>query len=150
MYDLTTVRPTVLVQWSVRWAPSRTTRVLVLVGARRCALETCGRKKCELRFQTWLNLYIMTLPRVILLWPNFKQKRCSTSYKVIYKETIKVYTYSTARNSTQLHLECPNLTPLACIESFPSVISDTEETRTWNTTVTPASAVACCSLGGLW
>ena len=30
--------------------PSRTTRVLVLAGARRCALETCGKKKCELRF----------------------------------------------------------------------------------------------------
>ena len=25
-------------------APSRTTRVLVLAGARRCALETCGKK----------------------------------------------------------------------------------------------------------
>ena len=32
-----------VVQWSVHWAPSRTTRV-------RCALETCGKKKCELRF----------------------------------------------------------------------------------------------------
>ena len=30
-----------VVQWSVHWAPSRTTRVLVLAGARRCALETC-------------------------------------------------------------------------------------------------------------
>ena len=36
--------------WSVYWAPSRTTRVLVLAGARRCALETCGGKKSELRF----------------------------------------------------------------------------------------------------
>ena len=34
-----------VVQWSVHWAPSRTTRVLVLAGARRCALETCGKKK---------------------------------------------------------------------------------------------------------
>ena len=32
------------------WAPSRTTRVLVLAAARRCALETYGEKKCELRF----------------------------------------------------------------------------------------------------
>ena len=39
-----------VVQWSVHWAPSRTTRVLVLAGARRCALETCGKKKCELHF----------------------------------------------------------------------------------------------------
>ena len=37
------------VQWSVHWAPSWTTRVLVLAGARRCALEMCGKKICELR-----------------------------------------------------------------------------------------------------
>ena len=47
-----------VVHWSVHWALSRTTRVLALAGARRCALETCGEKKCELRFQAWLNLYI--------------------------------------------------------------------------------------------
>ena len=29
-----------VVQWSVHWAPNRTTRVLVLAGAKRCALET--------------------------------------------------------------------------------------------------------------
>ena len=34
-----------VVQWSVHWALSRTTRVLVLALARRCALETCGKKK---------------------------------------------------------------------------------------------------------
>ena len=39
-----TPRLCLVVQWSVHWAPSRTTRVLVLVGARRCALETCGKK----------------------------------------------------------------------------------------------------------
>ena len=33
-----------VVQWSVHWAPSRTTRVLVLAVARRCALRTCGEK----------------------------------------------------------------------------------------------------------
>ena len=33
-----------VVQWSVHWTPSRTTRVLVLAGARRCALETCEKK----------------------------------------------------------------------------------------------------------
>ena len=41
-----------VVQWSVHWAPSRTTQVLVLARARRCVLETCGKKmrkkKCEL------------------------------------------------------------------------------------------------------
>ena len=68
MYDRTTVQGATLnmrgqlyhghanamalsvVQWSMHWAPSRTTRVLVVAGARRCALETCGEKKCELRF----------------------------------------------------------------------------------------------------
>ena len=34
-----------VVQWSVRWASSRTIRVLVLAGARRSALETSERKK---------------------------------------------------------------------------------------------------------
>ena len=34
-----------VVQWSVLWAPSRTTWVLVLAEARRCALETYGEKK---------------------------------------------------------------------------------------------------------
>ena len=33
-----------VVQWLVHWAPSRTTRVPVLAGTRRCALETCGKK----------------------------------------------------------------------------------------------------------
>ena len=40
-----TPRPCPVVQWSVHWAPSWTTRVLVLAGARRCALESCGNKK---------------------------------------------------------------------------------------------------------
>ena len=34
-----------VVQWSVHWAASWTTRVLVLAGARHCALETGGKKK---------------------------------------------------------------------------------------------------------
>ena len=63
MYDRTTVQGATLtcvvncttgtptprlcsvVQWSMHWAPSRTTRVLVTAGARRCVLETCGKKK---------------------------------------------------------------------------------------------------------
>ena len=52
-YDRTTAltRPLCpVVQWSVHWVPSGTTRVLVLAGARPCALGTCGEKKCELRF----------------------------------------------------------------------------------------------------
>ena len=34
-----------VVQWLVHRAPSRTTRVPVLAGARRCALATCGKKR---------------------------------------------------------------------------------------------------------
>ena len=40
-----------VVQWSVHWAPSRTTQVLVLAGARRCALETCGKKNSSSAFR---------------------------------------------------------------------------------------------------
>ena len=46
-----------VVWWPVHWAPSQTTWFLVLAGARHCALETCGKKKCELCFQALLNLY---------------------------------------------------------------------------------------------
>ena len=50
MYDHTTVWPydctrfCPVVQWSVHWALSWMTWVLVLAGARRCALEMCGKK----------------------------------------------------------------------------------------------------------
>ena len=56
-----TPRLCLVVQWSVHWTPSRTTQVLVLAGARRCALKTCRKKKCEFHFQAWLNLYIIIL-----------------------------------------------------------------------------------------
>ena len=59
-----------VVQWSVHWAPSWTTRVLVLAKARRCALEMCGKKKCELCFQAWLNLYITSAAG---LWVTYIQ-----------------------------------------------------------------------------
>ena len=36
-----------VVQWSVHWALSRTTWVLVLAGARRCALEAGGKKNAS-------------------------------------------------------------------------------------------------------
>ena len=39
-----------IVQWSVQWALSRTTQVLVLARAGCFALETCGEKKCKLHF----------------------------------------------------------------------------------------------------
>ena len=42
-YDCTSFCP--VVQWSVHWALSWMTWVLVLAGARRCALEMCGKKK---------------------------------------------------------------------------------------------------------
>ena len=41
-YDCTRFCP--VVQWSVHWALSWMTWVLVLAGARRCALEMCGKK----------------------------------------------------------------------------------------------------------
>ena len=40
-----------VVQWSVHWAPSQTTQVLVLAGARRCVLETCGKKNASSAFR---------------------------------------------------------------------------------------------------
>ena len=39
------------VQWSVHWAPSQTTWVLVLAGARHCALKTCGKKNANSAFR---------------------------------------------------------------------------------------------------
>ena len=71
-YDRTTVRPYMVllltcvvdctagtpiprlcpvVQWSVHQAPSRTTRVLVLAGARHCALETRRKKNASSAFR---------------------------------------------------------------------------------------------------
>ena len=50
-----------VVQWSVHWAPSLTTRVLVLAGGtRRCALETCGKKNASSAFRLGL-IYILDL-----------------------------------------------------------------------------------------
>ena len=40
-----------VVQWSVHWALSRTTRVLVLAGARCCALGTCREKNASSAFR---------------------------------------------------------------------------------------------------
>ena len=40
-----------VVQWSVHWVPSRTTRVLVLAGARRWTLGTYGKKKASSSFR---------------------------------------------------------------------------------------------------
>ena len=36
-----------VVQWSVHWAPSQITWVLVLARARCCALEMCRKKKMQ-------------------------------------------------------------------------------------------------------
>ena len=53
-YDRTAGTPTPRlcseVQWSVHWAPSWTTWVLVLAGARCCALETNGKKNASSAF----------------------------------------------------------------------------------------------------
>ena len=55
-----------VVQWSVHWAPSRTTRVLVLAGARCCALETCGKKNARSSFRLG-EIYIFILQIRIIL-----------------------------------------------------------------------------------
>ena len=47
-----------VVQWSRHWAPSRTTRVLVLAGARRCALKSCGKKNASSALRLGL-IYIL-------------------------------------------------------------------------------------------
>ena len=36
-----------VIQWSVHWALSQMTQVLVLAGARRCAFEMCRKKKMQ-------------------------------------------------------------------------------------------------------
>ena len=51
-----------VVQWSVHWAPSRTTRVLVLAGARRCALETCEKKNARSDFRLGSIYIILIFP----------------------------------------------------------------------------------------
>ena len=50
-----------VVQWSVHWALSRTTRVLVLAGRR--ALKTCGKKIASSAFR--LNLYIKLTGKIV-------------------------------------------------------------------------------------
>ena len=40
-----------IVQWSVHWALSWMTWVLILARARRCALETCGKRNAEKEMQ---------------------------------------------------------------------------------------------------
>ena len=69
-----------VVQWSVHWALSRMTRVLVLAGARRCALETCVEKKCELRFYAWLNLYIII---IVVAWLALGPDRAKSIFTTI-------------------------------------------------------------------
>ena len=145
MYDRTTVRPykvlllTCVVnctagtptprlcsvfQWSVHWAPSRTTRVLVLAGARRCALETCGEKKCEPRFQAWLNLYIRFIQ---LVGSNYKdsqrglgaRKKTSATHAVSRKSLVTKLKISPPKEVTGSKRMVP--------ERKPQTTSDTTE-----------------------
>ena len=55
-----------VVQWSVHWAPSQTTHVLVMAGARRCTLETCGKKMraplLGLAKSVYYTLLLLTVP----------------------------------------------------------------------------------------
>ena len=43
-HGMPTPRLCSVIQWSVHWAPSQTTQVLVLARARCCTLEMCGKK----------------------------------------------------------------------------------------------------------
>ena len=65
-----------VVQWSMHWAPSRTTRVLVLVGARRSALETCGKKNASSAFKFGL---IFILKVVLCFQGNFRLFQVNSS-----------------------------------------------------------------------
>ena len=62
-----------VVQLSVHWAPSRTTRVLVLAGARRCALETCEKKntRCVCFMHALCSGFYYAETKI----PNFKLDR---------------------------------------------------------------------------
>ena len=53
-----------VVQWSVHWAPSRTTWVLVLARARRFALEMCGKKMRALLLGLVKSIYYL----IYILW----------------------------------------------------------------------------------
>ena len=53
-----TARLCPVVQWSVHWAPSQMTRVLVLARARRFALEKCRKKNASYAFRLGL-IYIL-------------------------------------------------------------------------------------------
>ena len=59
-----------VVQWSVYWAPSWTTQVLVLAGARCCALETCRKKKMRAPLLGLAkSIHYETFGEVLLLCP---------------------------------------------------------------------------------
>lgn len=57
-------------------------------------------------------------------------------------------THSTVLISTQFCLKSPKSTPCARINKLSSTILKFEESKTWNTTVTPASGLTCWRLGG--
>ena len=71
-----------VVQWSVHWASSWTTQVLVLARAKRCALEMCGEKKMRAPLLGLAkSLYYMSLTGIFwspYLWaaPHFIQFCC--------------------------------------------------------------------------
>ena len=57
-----------VVQLSVHWAPSWTTWVLVLAGARHCALEMCGKKKNASSAFRLGYIYILCWVELSTLW----------------------------------------------------------------------------------
>lgn len=57
-------------------------------------------------------------------------------------------TYSAAIISTQFRSKSPKSTPFARINKLSSVILKFDASKTWNTTVTPASGLTCWRLEG--
>ena len=167
MYDSTTVRPykvplltcvvnctagtptprlCPVVQWSVHWAPSRTTWVLVLVGARRCALETCGKKNASTAFRAWLNLciilshvqallqiqctfYIRTNGGIYGLNELKKKKKRNHSERELFKKSIGwlavlIYYHWVPFSTGSSRLKRPSVTPKRELAIFSLTIID--------------------------
>ena len=96
----------------VNCAVSRTTQVLVLAGARRCVLVTCGKKKCELRFYARLNLYIMCMLDHNWIW---KMPFCLWHFFIPIKPSIYTFNLLLCLNqSIKTHVANLQVTIINC------------------------------------
>ena len=76
-----TLRLCSVVLWSVHWAPSWTTQVLVLARARCCALETCGEKKMRaLLLGLAKSIYYLAREREEWIWILLKLELFQASF----------------------------------------------------------------------